>query len=297
MKRVLVPCAVVSVLFGALITLAGGGSERAVVVVKVPDAAAELDINGFRPPDVGLERVFSTPPLAPGKEFMYAIVATWQEKGETKKDSRAAIVRAGGRTVVDFTIAPLPVKKIEIEVPKKPTPKKVTPPEVKKPTEPTVDPKKVDPETPKKVVPPEEPKKVVPETPKKVVPETPKKVVPPEEPKKVVPETPKKVVPPEEPKKVVPETPKKVVPEEPKKTPEEPKKPAPKKVDPRDTEPKYNPKKVDPKDDDSPFSSLGVRRLHSAFASMSGRELMPGFRGQPAHAHRSAGSRGQRIGT
>jgi len=134
MKRILLSVVVVIVLALPNCLRAGEEGEQAVVIIKLPVATAELDISGFRPGDTGAERVFLTPKLAPGKDFVYKITVTWRQLGENHQDVRDAIVRAGGRTVVDFTVTPPkpPVKKIEPEIKK----------EVKKVD---LEPKKVDP--------------------------------------------------------------------------------------------------------------------------------------------------------
>lgn len=128
-------------------------TEGATLRVKLPpDATLTIDTVPTR--QVGANRLFVTPPLAPGKTFTYQLEATWREAGEEKKLSLIAIVRAGQQTVLDFTAAATAVAAKESP----PTePKKEAEPKKDLKKEPKKEPKK-DPTTEPKKEPKSEPK-------------------------------------------------------------------------------------------------------------------------------------------
>jgi uncharacterized protein (TIGR03000 family) len=72
--------------------------NRAQVVVRVP-AEAKLFAEGQSTTLTGTERVFLTPEIAAGRDFQYTLKVETESGSETK----AVVVRAGHRTVVDFT--------------------------------------------------------------------------------------------------------------------------------------------------------------------------------------------------
>jgi uncharacterized protein (TIGR03000 family) len=73
-------------------------ATRAQVVVLAP-ASAKLFAEGEATSLTGTERVFMTPELSAGRDFQYTLKL---EKG-TESTSKQITVRAGHRTVVDFT--------------------------------------------------------------------------------------------------------------------------------------------------------------------------------------------------
>ena len=77
------------------------GSE-AQVIVRVP-ANATLFANGQKTQLTGAERVFQTPALTPGVDFNYVMRVEYASHGEIKSAKKQITVRAGYRTVVDFT--------------------------------------------------------------------------------------------------------------------------------------------------------------------------------------------------
>ena len=80
------------------------GENKALLAVRVPaNAAVTISDNPTR--QTGPERVYVTPPLAPGRDYYYEVKATWNEGGQTKTDVRKVIVRAGQRSELDFTQA------------------------------------------------------------------------------------------------------------------------------------------------------------------------------------------------
>jgi uncharacterized protein (TIGR03000 family) len=77
-------------------------NTRAEVIVRVP-ANAKLIANGQPTELTGEQRVFETPSLTPGHEFKYNLAIEINVEGKTKTIAKQITVRAGHRTVVDFT--------------------------------------------------------------------------------------------------------------------------------------------------------------------------------------------------
>jgi uncharacterized protein (TIGR03000 family) len=53
-------------------------------------------------PGAGTERVYSSPPLEPGKDFVYTIRATWMQDGREVSEEKTLAVTAGHSMVADF---------------------------------------------------------------------------------------------------------------------------------------------------------------------------------------------------
>jgi uncharacterized protein (TIGR03000 family) len=77
-------------------------TNRGQVVVRVPEGA-KLFADGQATTLGGTERVFSTPDLTNGRDYQYTLKIEYADGAETKSVSKQVIVRAGHRTVVDFT--------------------------------------------------------------------------------------------------------------------------------------------------------------------------------------------------
>lgn len=75
---------------------------HAEVVVRLP-ADAKLYANGQATDQAGDQRVFQTPDLAVGQDFKYVLKIQLDVNGETRTATKQVTVRAGHRTVVDFT--------------------------------------------------------------------------------------------------------------------------------------------------------------------------------------------------
>jgi len=73
-------------------------ANRGQIVVRVP-AEAKLFADGQSTSLSGTERVFLTPELSAGRDFQYTLKVETESGSETK----SVLVRAGHRTVVDFT--------------------------------------------------------------------------------------------------------------------------------------------------------------------------------------------------
>jgi uncharacterized protein (TIGR03000 family) len=75
----------------------------ATVELILPDAEALVWFNGKRMTATGEVRTFTTPRLAPGRDFTYDLVVAWREGGKLVSHRRTVAVSAGGTTLVDFT--------------------------------------------------------------------------------------------------------------------------------------------------------------------------------------------------
>jgi uncharacterized protein (TIGR03000 family) len=78
----------------------------AVVEVRLPAADAQLWFDDVLTRKRGPDRVFQTPPLEPDRSFYYIVRARWMENGRGVEQTRKVSVRAGRRSVLDFTRPP-----------------------------------------------------------------------------------------------------------------------------------------------------------------------------------------------
>jgi uncharacterized protein (TIGR03000 family) len=79
--------------------------QAAYLRVRLP-AGAELLVDGTRTKQTGPERLFESPPLPPGKRFIYSMKATWKEGGKEIVQEKTVRVEAGRETPVDFRPTP-----------------------------------------------------------------------------------------------------------------------------------------------------------------------------------------------
>jgi uncharacterized protein (TIGR03000 family) len=85
---------------------AGQANERAVLDVTVPYPGAEVLVQGVRTTQTGTQRRYVSPPLAPGKDFVYSVRARWrQPNGEIQLQQQNVIVQAGSEVRVAFPTA------------------------------------------------------------------------------------------------------------------------------------------------------------------------------------------------
>jgi uncharacterized protein (TIGR03000 family) len=75
---------------------------KALLTVRLP-AQATLTVDDMATEQIGPERTFITPSLAPGHHYFYTLAATWDDKGEAKTLIRKVRVRSGEHTRVDLT--------------------------------------------------------------------------------------------------------------------------------------------------------------------------------------------------
>jgi len=78
------------------------GSE-AVVHVTLPDANAEVWIEGQPTQQRGMNRVFISPPLESGKTYSYTLKATWNENGRQVTREKTIDFQPGAQQVVNFS--------------------------------------------------------------------------------------------------------------------------------------------------------------------------------------------------
>jgi len=76
----------------------------ALINLEVP-ASADVRFDGVKTTQTGEQRHFVTPALAPGRDYSYAISASWVDNGKEVHKSRRFHVRAGERLDIDFTSA------------------------------------------------------------------------------------------------------------------------------------------------------------------------------------------------
>lgn len=75
--------------------------NAAVIDLRVP-ADAQVWFDGDSTNQRGTNRVFTSPPLDPGKAYHYDVKARWTENGRPVEKTRRVDVRAGQHTTVDF---------------------------------------------------------------------------------------------------------------------------------------------------------------------------------------------------
>jgi len=78
--------------------------NTALIEVRVP-ADAEIWFDGTKTTQRGANRLFSTPPLTPGKTFTYEVRASWTVNGTTTTKTHQVQVEAGKRSWVSFADA------------------------------------------------------------------------------------------------------------------------------------------------------------------------------------------------
>lgn len=79
--------------------------DKVVISVKLPEADAQLWVNGQTTKQKGAERVFMTPPLQPGK-YKYELRASWAANKTPVVTSRTVIFQPGEDLVIDFSRNP-----------------------------------------------------------------------------------------------------------------------------------------------------------------------------------------------
>ena len=102
-------------------------SQKARLRVLLPATDVKLEIMGLPLPEKkGVEiRLFESPPLEPGKTFIYDIKATWMENGKPVTRERSVRVMAGKTSEVNLRLAV--DTSPDVEQPKPITPEKAAP--------------------------------------------------------------------------------------------------------------------------------------------------------------------------
>jgi uncharacterized protein (TIGR03000 family) len=74
--------------------------------VRLP-ANAEVTVEKEKTKQTGPRRSFISPPIAPGRTFVYELSAKWMENGQEVIRTRKVNVRAGQQVMVDFIETPM----------------------------------------------------------------------------------------------------------------------------------------------------------------------------------------------
>ena len=77
------------------------GEPIAQFTVEVP-ANAELYLEGVKTRQTGTSRVFVSPPLTSGRQYVYEVRARWMENGQPVEQTRSLTVAAGQRFTIHF---------------------------------------------------------------------------------------------------------------------------------------------------------------------------------------------------
>jgi uncharacterized protein (TIGR03000 family) len=77
--------------------------NNAVIHVRVPLALADVTFDGYQTSTTGMNRVFTTPELEPGKTYTYSVTANWSEGGLPRSVTKTVQVKAGESTTVDLS--------------------------------------------------------------------------------------------------------------------------------------------------------------------------------------------------
>lgn len=79
------------------------------VEVTLPDASAQVWVEGVEMTNRGRTRLLESPELVPGKSYTYTIRAAWKNGDEVVGDERKVVVTTGKVVKLDFT-RPVPEK-------------------------------------------------------------------------------------------------------------------------------------------------------------------------------------------
>jgi uncharacterized protein (TIGR03000 family) len=89
-------------------TMPADRGTRVLANIRVPEAGAQLWIEGQEMSTQGLVRNFISPPLEAGARYTYTIRAQWTENGKQREATREVPVRPGQRVTVDFAAPETP---------------------------------------------------------------------------------------------------------------------------------------------------------------------------------------------
>jgi uncharacterized protein (TIGR03000 family) len=76
--------------------------NTATIRLHVPEDA-KVWFDGAATTQKGTERVYSSPPLTPGKKYIYQVRAEWTRNGKSVEEKRDVRLHANGEVSVDFT--------------------------------------------------------------------------------------------------------------------------------------------------------------------------------------------------
>jgi uncharacterized protein (TIGR03000 family) len=77
--------------------------NSAMLNVRVPDANADVWVEGKLTQQRGTQREYVSPSLDPDKSYTYQVRARWSENGRDVERTRTVPIRANGTATVDFT--------------------------------------------------------------------------------------------------------------------------------------------------------------------------------------------------
>jgi carbonic anhydrase len=86
----------------AEVSHAGGETKSSKIRVLLPAADAKVSFNGVATTKTGTERLFASPALEPGKDYSYAVKATWNDNGKEVSLEKRVAIKGGEEVVVDF---------------------------------------------------------------------------------------------------------------------------------------------------------------------------------------------------
>jgi uncharacterized protein (TIGR03000 family) len=94
-------------------------SQQGHLIVQVPNANAEIWVNGNAMPQRGTTRHFYSPALEPGYTYSYEVRARWTQDGQQMNETRTVRFQPGQQVTVDFRSAgqnlPAPREKTPID--------------------------------------------------------------------------------------------------------------------------------------------------------------------------------------
>jgi uncharacterized protein (TIGR03000 family) len=76
--------------------------DEAYIRVLVPDANAEVLLEGKGTDVLGRDRLFSSPKLDPGSKYSYTVTATWVDQGHVVHQTREVPLTPGQTSIADF---------------------------------------------------------------------------------------------------------------------------------------------------------------------------------------------------
>jgi uncharacterized protein (TIGR03000 family) len=79
------------------------GAAPATVEIRVPVENAEVWFQGLKTTETGTVRVFTSPPLTPGRTYTYRVRAAWRSDAGAVEQARSVPVQPGQTAYVDFT--------------------------------------------------------------------------------------------------------------------------------------------------------------------------------------------------
>jgi uncharacterized protein (TIGR03000 family) len=79
------------------------GGEMPVIIDVLTPATAEITFEGAKTTQTGSRRLFISPPIKSGQNYIYEIKVKWMENGQPIARTRKLPVRAGERLTVDLT--------------------------------------------------------------------------------------------------------------------------------------------------------------------------------------------------